>query len=285
MATTKTKPRAKKKTGGSAKKQGSGSAKSPRSLRNATITLGALAVPVKLHTATESKTVHFHEVHAADGARIEHRRFCTKEDKEVPYEEVVRGYQLSARKYVVMDKDEVAAAAGDHGRRIDLEDVVDVTQIDPVFFEKTYYLGPGDGGEDGYKVLHKALQKTRRAIIGRYAFHGREYLAAVRAGDDGVLLLHNLRFHDEVVSGDDLDPPESRKKPTRRETEMAKQLVESLGGKFRAERYEDEYREAVLELIDAKAKGKEVDLPEPEEIEETDDLLAALKASLKGARR
>jgi DNA end-binding protein Ku len=256
----------------------------PRSLRNATITLGALAVPVKLHTATESKTVHFHEVHLADGARIEHRRFCTKEDEEVPYEDVVRGYETSKGRYVVLEKDEIKAAAGDHGRRIDLVEVVPADDIDPVFYDRTYYLGPGDGGEQGYRVLHAALEQTGRAIIGRFTFHDREYLAAVRAGPERVLLLHALRFHDEVADPEDLDAPTTRKKPSKREVDMAKRLVKSLHERFEPDKYSDEHREAVLALIDAKAKGKHVELPEPEEIEETDDLLAALKASLEGAR-
>jgi DNA end-binding protein Ku len=254
-----------------------------RSLWNGTIAFGAVAVPVKLYSAVESQTVHFHEVHLEDGSRIEHRRFCSKEDREVPRDEIVKGYETSRGRYVVVDKEEVDAAAGDRTRVIDVEHFVDAADIDPVFHDKPYWLGAQDAGADAFRLLHDALERTGRAAIGRFTFHNREYLAAIRP-HDGVLALHTLRFADELVGRDDLDVPRAGRKPDAREVEMAGQLVESLHRRFRPGRYEDEYREAVLELIDAKAKGKEVELPEPEELEETDDLLAALKASLEGAR-
>jgi DNA end-binding protein Ku len=249
-----------------------------RSLWNGTVTFGLVNVPVKLYSATESKTVHFHEVHVADGARIEHRRFCAKEDREVPYEEVVKGHEVADGEYVVLDKDEVAAAAGSRGKVIELEQFVPEGEIDPIFFEKTYYVGSRDDTEP-YRVLLAALERTSTVGIGRFTFHNREYLAAVR-NLGGVLALHTMRFHDEIVHAADLDTPRAGKAPSKREVQMAGELVESLHRAFKPEDYEDTYREAVLELIKRKAKGEELAPPEPEPEEEPDDLAAALQASL-----
>ncbi|HKP20529.1 MAG TPA: Ku protein [Thermoleophilaceae bacterium] len=249
----------------------------PRSIWNGTITLGLVNVPIKLFTATESKTVSFSEVHAKDGAQIEHRRVCPKEDKEVDYDEVVKGYEVSPGKYVVLDKDEIKAAAGDRGKVVHLEHFVDAAEIDPVFYDKTYYVGSRDA-PDAYRLLHEALKKSGRAGIGRFTFHDREYLVAIRALDD-VIALHTMRFHDEVVSPDELDIPSGGRKPNRREIQMAGKLVESLEEDFKPEKYEDTYRESVLDLIKQKAAGKEIDLAAQEEPAH-DDLEAALAASL-----
>lgn len=258
----------------------------PRSLWNGTIAIGLLAVPVKLHTATTSKTVRFTEVHESDGAKIEHRRICAKEDTEVPYDEVVKGYEVSSGEYVVLDKDEVKAAAGARGKVIEVEEVVEGSAIDPVFFERTYYLGAGDEGGAAYRLLHDALEQTGRAAIGRFTFHDRERLVAIRALD-GVLALHQMRFDDEIVSGDELDVGKPGRKPGEREATMAGQLLESLHEDFDPTAYEDEYRAAVLDMVKRKAKGEAIEPPEEEEPEEPDSLLAALEASLgdgKGKR-
>jgi DNA end-binding protein Ku len=250
----------------------------PKSIWNGTISFGLAHVPVKLYSATESKTVHFNEVHVSDGARIEHKRICSKEGKEVPFKEVVKGYEIKPDEYVVLEKDEVKAAAGARGKVIEIEDFVPEGEIDPVFLEKTYYVGCRDDAE-AYRVLLAALERSGRVGIGRFTFHEREYLAAVRTFD-GVLTLHTMRFHDEVVRADDLDVPTPNKKPAKREVEMAGQLVKSLHRKFDPSDYEDTYREAVLELIKRKAKGEEVGPSEPEPEEEAPDLAAALQASL-----
>jgi DNA end-binding protein Ku len=255
----------------------------PRSIWNGTITFGLVNVPIKLYTATESKTVHFSEVHVKDGAQIEHRRFCPKEDKEVDYDDVVKGYEVSADSYVVLDKDEVKAAAGERGKVVHLEEFVAAADIDPVFYEKTYYVGSREA-EDAYRLLHEALKRTGRAGIGRFTFHDREYLVAVRALDD-VIALHTLRFHDEVVEPDDLELDLGRAKPRPKEIRMATRLVDSLEEGFDPEAYDDSYREAVLDVIKRKARGEEIDLLAEEEPEQGDDLAAALQASLGNGSR
>ena len=249
-----------------------------RSIWNGAITFGTVVVPIKVNSAIEDKTVHFHEVHAHDGARIEHKRFCSKEDKEVPYEEVVKGYEVSKGKYVVLEKDEVTAAAGEGGRVIEIEDFVCAPEIDPVYYDKTYYLASNDA-DDAYRLLHDALEKAKRAGIGRWVFHNREYLVCVRPLE-GILALQTMRFHDELVPAKALDLPKAGKKPSPKEIQMAGKLVDGLHETFKAEAFEDSYRERVLAMIDAKAKGKEPDLPHPDEGSEPDDLTAALEASL-----
>ena len=254
-----------------------------RSIWNGTISFGLMTVPVKLHTATESKTVSFREVHIDDGAHIEHRRFCSKEDKEVPYKQVVKGYEVSDGKFVVLEKDEIAAAAGDGTHRIDVEHFVDVGAIDPIFFAKTYYLGAGDDGGQAYRLLHDALEKTGRAGIGRFTFHDREYLTAVRARD-GVLVLHTLRFADELVPGSDIEVPEPGRGPGEKEVKMAARLVDTLHTDFDPTDYDDEYREAVLSVVERKRKGEEIVPADEPDTDDSADLMAALEASLDGAK-
>jgi DNA end-binding protein Ku len=251
----------------------------PRSLWNGTISFGAVAVPVKLYSAVESKTVHFHEVHLDDGARIEHRPFCSKEDKEVSKDEVVRGFEVRSGRWVVLEKEEIDAAGGTRGRIIDVERFVPLDQIDPVFFAKSYFLGARDEGADAFRLLHDALEETGRAAIGRFTFHKREYVVAIRAYD-GVLALHTMRFADELVGRKDLDAPRAGAAPKKKELELAEKLVASLSEDFKPGRLHDEYREAVLDAIKKKAKGGEIELPEEEPEEESDDLSAALEASL-----
>ena len=255
----------------------------PRSLWNGTVTFGMVSVPIKLYTATESKSVSFHEVHAKDGSRIEHRKICSKDEKEVPKDEVVKGFEVDEDKYVVLEKDEIKAAAGDRGKVIHIEEFVDAAAIDPVFYEKTYYAGPRDE-EDVFRLLGDALRKTGRAGIGRFTFHDREYLIALRAPEGGPLLLDTLRFHDEVVDAGDLEIPGTRKKIAPKEEKAAKKLVAMLAADFDPADYEDTYREAVLDLIKRKAKGEEIDPMEQEEPEQGDDLSAALEASLAGGK-
>jgi DNA end-binding protein Ku len=252
----------------------------PRSLWNGTIAIGLLAVPVKLHTATQSRTVHFHEVHARDGARIEHRRFCTREDREVDYDEVVKGYALSDGDTVVLDDEEVKAAAGDRTHVIDVEDVVAAAQIDPVFYERTYHLGAGEDGEQAYRLLHDALERTGRVALGRFTFHDRERLAAIRPRGR-LLALHTMRFADELVDAGDLEVAPPSKAPSKAEVRMARQLVDTLHEPFRPQRFHDEYREAVLDMLRRKAAGEEIAAPPDERPPEPDDLMAALRASLR----
>jgi DNA end-binding protein Ku len=250
-----------------------------RSLWNGTVSFGLVNVPVKLYSAVEDKTVHFQQVHVDDGARIEYRRFCSKEDAQVDNDEIVKGYELSSGEFVELTKEEIDAAAGDRAHVIEVDAFVPAGEIDPIFYEKTYYLGAGSKGEDAHRLLHDALEESGRVAVGRFTVHNREYLAAIRPLGK-VLALHTMRFADELVAAGDVEFEAPGKGPSRREVEMAQKLLESLHEEFEPERYEDQYREAVLELIRRKAKGEAIEAPAEEEAESSDDLLAALEASL-----
>jgi DNA end-binding protein Ku len=253
----------------------------PRSIWNGTIAFGLVAVPIKVYSATESKTVHFREVHAKDQGRIEHRRICPKDGKVVGKDEIVKGFQVSARKWVELSDEEMAAAAGTQTRRVEIEHFVPASEIDPVFYEKTYYLGAQDKGRDAYALLHAALEKADRAGVGQWVFHNRERTVIIRPVED-VLALHTMRFADEVVDPSDFDLDRVRRKPSEQEIKMASKLVEGLHADFDPSQYEDTYREEVLKVVELKAAGKNIELPEPEETEAADDLLAQLEASLSG---
>jgi DNA end-binding protein Ku len=255
----------------------------PRSIWNGTIAFSQVNVPIKLYSATESKTVSFHEVHEQDKARIEHRRFCSKESKEVPYEEVVKGYGVGDGEYVVLTKEEVAAADPGGGKVIELEHFVRGEEIDPVFYDKTYYVGAQDEGKDGYRLLLEALAKSDRVGIGRFVFHNKEQLVALRPLGD-VLGLHTMRFADEVVPGRELEITKPDKQPGKREVEMAGKLVSSLETSFDPAKYKDTYRARVQKLIRDKGAGKKIEAPEPAKTEVPDDLMAALEASLSNGK-
>jgi DNA end-binding protein Ku len=218
-------------------------------------------------------------VHLKDGSRIEHRRICPREGKEVPYDEVVKGFEVKQGEWVELTDDEIAAAAGPRSKLIEVEHFVPAGDIDPDFFERAYYLGAGDKGDDAYAVLRAALEKTGRAAIGRWVFHDRERTVAIRVKDK-ALALHTLRYAADLTDPADFDLPRISKKPTPREIEMAGKLVQGLHVKFKPEDYEDSYRDAVLAVVKAKAEGRNIEAPEPEETEDDSDLLASLEASL-----
>lgn len=254
----------------------------PRSIWNGTITFGLTVVPIKVHSAVEDHGVHFHQVHAKDGARIKQVRICSKEGKEVPYKQVAKGYEVRGGEYVMLSQDEIDAAAGEQSHLIELEEFIRAEQIDPVIYDRSYYVGAGEDGEDAYRLLHDALARAERVGIGRWTFHNREYLVAVRALDE-ALALHTMRFAEELVDVDSLELPAPSRKPTKREVEMAATLVESLHDDFTPEAFHDGYRERVLEVIEAKARGEEPNLPAPAEEAGGMDLAAALEASLGGS--
>lgn len=247
---------------------------------NGAITIGALTVPVKVFTATQSHTVHFRELHAKDGAPIEHRRVSSKSGREVSADKIVKGYETSPGHWVVLTDDEIKASEQPRRKAIEIEHFVPADQVDPVFYDKPYYLGVGKDGRDAYATLAAAIERTGRVGIGRVTLRSREQLVALRA-QDGLLRMSTMRFADELVDAADLDAAAPQRAPTRTEVEMAGRLVAGLARRWKPEGLHDEYRERLLGYLQERAKGREPDLPEAEEpAEETDDLLAALKASV-----
>jgi DNA end-binding protein Ku len=254
----------------------------PRSIWNGTIAFGLVTVPIKVYSATESKTVHFREVHAKDGSPIEHRRICPKEGKEVDYDEIVKGYEVSNGKWVELTDDEIAAAAGAQTRRVDVDHFVPAGDIEPEYFERTYHLGAQDKGRDAYALLHAALERSERAAVGHWVFHNRERTVVIRAFGD-VLAMHTMRFAADLVDPGDFELGRVQRKPSDREIKMAASLVDGLHTEFDPSDYEDEHRKAVLDVVEAKAQGRNIEPPAEEEPEGADDLLAALEASLAKA--
>jgi DNA end-binding protein Ku len=242
-------------------------------------------VPVKLYSAVSKKTVRFNQLHEKDNSRIQLKRFCADEDKEVPYEEIVKGYEISPDRYVVITPEELERLDPVKTRTIDIEDFVDLDEIDPLFYEHPYYLAPDTGASKPYKLLLEALKATNKVAIARVVIRSKEYLTAIRPAGD-VLTMETMLFADELIDPGDIDElPDEDVNATDREVEMAQQLIESLATDFEPSKYKDEYRERVLELIERKAAGQEVAMPaEPEAPAAVPDLMAALEASLAAAK-
>jgi DNA end-binding protein Ku len=257
-----------------------------RAIWSGTISFGLLNVPVRMYSAVARRNIALREIRESDSARIKHRRVAEGTEEEVPYENIVKAYELSPGQYVPLSKDEMAALAPEKTRAIDVQDFVDIEEIDPMYFDSPYYLGPADGAEKAYSLLAAAMENSGKAAIARFVFRNKEHLSAIRASD-GVLTLTTMRFHDEVVPADELDVlPDKKQKVAKREREMAEQLIDSLSTEFEPNQYRDEYREQLLSLIEQKAEGKEIVASEAEAPKETKapDLMAALEESIAAVK-
>lgn len=254
----------------------------PRSIWNGAVSFAGIDVPVKVFGAADPQGVQFRELHEPDGAEIAHE-LVDGDGRKVDRRQVVRGFEVRSGEYVVLDDDELKAASAPKRKTVDIESFVPREQIDPDVYDRPYYLAPGDGGEEAYAVLAAALRKTGRVGVGRVVLRSREQLAAVVEADQ-MLRLHTMRFADELVDAGTLDHPPLRRKPDARLSKMAAQLVDGLSGKFSPGRYRDTYRDRVLDLVKRKAKGEEIDTERAQAREPSDDLMAALEASLKGSK-
>jgi len=260
-----------------------------RAIWSGSISFGLLNVPVKLYSAVSKQTVRFRELREGDGSRVKHKRVAESDGKEVPYEKIVKGYEYAPDQYVVLTKDELSALEPQRSRAIEIQDFVDLDDIDPIYFEQPYFLGPDKGAARAYALLVQAMKESRKVAVARFVLRNKEHLAAIRPMDD-VLTLTTMRFHDEVTSPSDLDgevfDEEKPKKPDQRELEMAKQLIGSLASDFDPDQYRDEYREELLDLLERKAAGKEVVSAPTEEPKPTKapDLMAALEESLAAVK-
>jgi DNA end-binding protein Ku len=257
----------------------------PRSIWRGAISFGLVNVPVKLYSAVSKKTVRFNQLHDADGVRIQQKRFCPKDGEEVPYEHIVKGYEISPDRYVVITPEELEGLDPKKTRTIDIEDFVDLDEIDPLYYEHPYYLVPDTGATKAYKLLLTALTESNKVAIARVVIRSKEYLTAIRPAD-GVLTMETMLFADELVPTDELEElPDPDVEATEREVDMARQLIESLSTTFEPTKYRDEYRERVLDLIERKAEGQDVSIQPPsEEPAKVPDLMAALEASLAEAK-
>jgi DNA end-binding protein Ku len=258
-----------------------------RAIWSGTISFGLLNVPVKLYSAVSRKTIRFNELRGSDMARVRHKRVAEGTDEEVEYDDIVKGYEITKDRYVTFTRDELSELDPAKTRTIEIQEFVDITDIDPIFFESPYYLGPAEGAEKAYSLLGEAMERSGKAAIARFVLRNREHLAAIRAGE-GVLTMTTMRFADEVVSPDELDDvlPSEQPKVAKKEVEMAEKLIESLSDSFDPQSYRDEYREDLLSMIERKAEGKEIVATSSEEPEPTKapDLMAALEESIAAVR-
>ncbi len=257
----------------------------PRSIWTGAISFGLVNVPVKLYSAVSKKTVRFHQLHDKDGVRIQQKRVCPADGEEVAYEHIVKGYEITPDQYVIVEPGELEAIEPRKTKTIDIEDFVDQSDIDPIYYDHPYYLMPGTGAAKPYKLLVDAMEDAGKVGIARVVIRQKEQLVALRPAD-GVLAMSTMNFADEVVDTDRFDDaPGDEVETSKRELDMAKQLIESLSSDWEPDRYRDTYRERVLELIEQKAEGKEIAVQPVEEPQPVPDLMAALEASVKAARQ
>jgi DNA end-binding protein Ku len=258
-----------------------------RAIWSGSISFGLLNVPVRLYSAVARRNIALREIRESDSARIKHRRVAEGTDEEVPYDSIVKAFEITPGRYVPIGKEEMSALAPEKTRAIDVLDFVDLEEIDPIYFDSPYYLGPADGAEKAYSLLAKAMQASGKVAIARFVFRNKEHLAAIRTSG-GVLTLTTMRFADEVVPPEELEDvlPTTAPKVAKKEQEMAEQLIESLSGEFDPGAYRDEYREQLMALIERKAEGKEIVVSEAEEPEATKapDLMAALEQSIAAVK-
>jgi DNA end-binding protein Ku len=257
----------------------------PRSLWTGSISFGLVNVPVALHSAVRDLDVHFRQLHGKDGAPIETRRFCSKEDKEVPFESVGHGYETDDGEQVVLTDDDLATAAPRKTRTIDIEAFVDIEEVDPIYFDHPWFLlpfGESEGTKRAYQLLVKVMESTDRAALGRFVMRTKEYLVLVRPRD-GLLALTTLLFSDEVRPTDGIAP--GGRKPTKKKVDPAVAVIEALATDWDPESYTDCYRQRLTRVVRDKKKGKTIKAPEePKQPKPAPDLMEALEETLAQMR-
>ena len=254
----------------------------PRAIWSGSISFGLVNVPVRMFSAIDENDLRFHLIHEPDSSRIGYQKICKNEEKPVPDDEIVKAFEFEKDEYVVLDDEDFAAARTEGVKTIEISDFVPYEEIDPIYFERTYFLGPQKGGEKVYVLLRNAMEKSGLAAIAKYVMRDRQNLGCLRVRE-GTLTLEKMFFHDEIRPVEEIAPKGIR--IAKGELEMATALIDQFTGTFRPERYEDTYREALCKVIRAKRKGETITAPEPETDEEPTDLLAALKASVEAAKR
>ena len=254
----------------------------PRAIWSGSIAFGLVNAPVRMYSAIDEHDLELHLVHEKDGSPIGYRKVCKAEDREVSADEIVKAYEVTEGEYVYLTDEDFEAAEEEGFRTIEILDFVSLDQIDPIAFQRTYYLGPAEGAEKVYALLVKAMDRAGLAGIATYVFHDRQQLGALRIRD-GVITLENMYFADEIRPTDGI-LPEKRTRVDQRELEMAETLIERFTSTFDHTKYEDEYRKRLLEVVERKRSGEEIHSPAEEERQAPSDLLEALRASVEAAR-
>src|SRR5437764_4871034 len=252
----------------------------PRAIWSGAISFGLVNVPVRMYSAISEHKLHFHFVHEPDESPIGYQKICKLEDKPVPDEEIVKAFEFEPGEYVFLDDEDFEAARTEGYKTIEITDFVPYEQVDPIYFARTYYLGPEAGGEKVYALLLRALEDSGFAGISKFVMRDRQFLGALRVRD-GMLTLEQMYFADEIRSLDEIKP--QRTEVSKEELAMAEQLIDNFAGDFKPQKYKDTYRDALCEIIRDKRAGKEVHhAPETEEAAPP-DLLEALRASIAAA--
>jgi DNA end-binding protein Ku len=247
------------------------------------ISFGLVSIPIRMYPATEEKTLRFNQLHEKDGGRIRYKRVCSIDEEEVPYEEIVKGYEYEKDRYVILTEEDFDAVPVESSRAIDIEQFVELEEIDPIYYQKTYYLIPEETGVKAYALLRQAMSENGKVGIAKVAFRDKEHLAALRFKDE-ALVMETMFWPDEIRA---VEFEELKKEPKIRpqEVQMARSLIESLTGDWDPEQYRDEYREALLQIVEKKLAGEEITVaPEPEPTRVV-DLMQALKASVEAAKK
>ena len=258
----------------------------PRAIWSGAISFGLVNVPVKMYSATSPKAVRFHQLSAKTGTRIKQKRVDPSTGDEVAFEDIVKGYELSPERYVLIEPEELDALDPKATKTIDIEEFVDLDQIDPIYYDHSYYLAPATGGAKAYRLLLEAMREAGKVAIGRVVIRSKQQLCALRPIGE-AMGLSTMLFGDEVLSPDRLDELDglADADATKRELTMAQQLISSLSADFDPSKFKDEYRDRVLDLIERKAAGEEIAVaPEAQDDTPAPDLMAALEASLAEVR-
>ena len=255
----------------------------PRAMWKGAISFGLVTIPVAVYPATEEKTLRFNQLHDEDGGRIRYKRVCEKDGEEVTFEHIVKGYEVEKDRYVVLTDEDLNAIPVESSRAIDIHRFVDLDEIDPVMFKKSYYLVPEETGAKAYSLLREAMADDGRVGIAKVSFRDKEHLAALRFKDE-AFVLETMYWPDEIREAD-FGGVDVSAKVRGQELEMAKQLIESLSGDWNPEEYSDEYREAMLQIVEAKLNGQEIEVVAPEPTAKVVDLMEALKASVAAAKK
>jgi DNA end-binding protein Ku len=254
----------------------------PRAIWSGSISFGLVNVPVRMYSAIDEQDLHFHLLHTKDDSRIGYEKICKAEEKPVPDDEIVKAYEVAEGEYVHLTEEDFAAAEGAEAKTIDILDFVPYEELDPIYFERTYYLGPAANADKVYALLLRAMERSGLAAITRYVMREREHLGCLRIRD-GVITLEKMYFADEIRDADAVKVDKAS--VSKRELEMAMQLIERFTGPFEPEKYEDTYRERLLAIIEEKRQGKEIHREPAAPEEQPADLLSALRASLESSKR
>jgi DNA end-binding protein Ku len=249
-----------------------------RALWRGSISFGLVNVPVKMYAATERKSLSFRQIHKTCGTPIRYEKVCPFCNRKVEDDEIARGYEYEKGKFVVIEEKDLESIPDETTRTIDIVDFVDLAEIDPVYFDRSYFLGPEETGQKAYLLLFEALKKTGKIAIAKVMIRSKQHLACVRPYGENRLVMETMFYPDEVRDAGEI-PISPGVKLHENEIKMAVQLIDSLSADFRPEKYTDEYRKAMLDIIRAKVEGEEIKVP-PGREEKVVDLMEALKASL-----